>query len=73
VENQVSIVGAFSWLKDMQYVEEAVYFVKPELRERTIGGFRHDVYNQEIWMDSAAHVLIGGSRIRRKLRGENML
>ena len=73
VENQVSIVGAFNWLKDMQYVEEAVYFVKPELRERTIGGFRHDVYNQEIWMDSAAHVLIGGSRIRRKLRGENML
>jgi len=73
MENQEGIIKAFGWLKDMQYVEEAVYFVRPELRERTIGGFRHDIYNQEIWIDSTAHVLIGGLRIQQKLQRVSVL
>jgi AMMECR1 domain-containing protein len=62
-KNQKSILGAFTWLKKMQYTEENLYFVQKNYQEKFLGGFRHDVYNQESWIDATGHVLFGGARL----------
>ncbi|MBP6889303.1 MAG: AMMECR1 domain-containing protein [Candidatus Moranbacteria bacterium] len=69
-ENCASILRTFEWLQNMQYNEENTFFVKPEHREKILGGFRHDVFNQEVWIDSSAHVLLGGARILEGLKQE---
>ncbi len=66
--NQESILRTFGWLQDMQYTRENTFFVKPGNREKILGGFRHDVSNQEVWIDASAHVLIGGARLLRALK-----
>ena len=63
VENKSSLLRAFSWLRDMQYTQENTYFVDEAYRDCIVGGFRHDVLNQEVWIDASVHVLIGGARI----------
>ncbi len=70
-ENQESILRTFKWLRDMQYTRENTFFVKPRNREKILGGFRHDVFNQEVWIDGSAHVLIGGVRLLRALKEKN--
>jgi len=56
---------ALAWLLSMQYTEENVFFVPAEIRPKIIGGFRHDYFNQEAWVDSAGHFLLGGVRFIR--------
>lgn len=55
--------SCLTWLELMQYDENNVFFVRPDLREEIIGGFRHDYMNQEAWIDAAAHFILGGTRI----------
>ncbi len=53
---------AFGWLGQMQYLSENSYFVPQKNLVKTIGGFRHDYFNPDIWIDSAGHFLLGVSR-----------
>ncbi len=69
--NQESILWTFRWLRDMQYTRESTFFVQSENCENILGGFRHDVFNQEVWIDGSAHVLIGGARLLRALKKKN--
>src|SRR3989338_850643 len=62
-EHKDVILKALSWLSIMQYDEDSLFFVRPELRNMVKGGLRHDYLNQEVWIDGTAHVLIGISRI----------
>lgn len=62
-ESRDVVLRALGWLSNMQYDENNLYFVKPELRNMVNGGLRHDYLNQEVWIDGAAHLLIGISRI----------
>jgi len=62
-EHKDVILKALSWLSSMQYDEDSLFFVRPELRNMVKGGLRHDYLNQEVWIDGTAHVLIGISRI----------
>ncbi len=67
-EYRENILRVFVWLRSIQYTRENTFFVQSELREKILGGFRHDVLNQEVWIDASAHVLLGGSRLLQKLR-----
>jgi AMMECR1 domain-containing protein len=51
------------WLLSMQYRADSMFFVPTEHRSRVAGGFRHDSYNPDAWIDSAGHVLLGLSRL----------
>ncbi len=64
-EHNESLLRAFEWLWQMQYSRENTFFVSPEHRGKILGGFRHDVFNQEVWTDASAHVLLGGAQILR--------
>ncbi len=46
------------WIFNMQYDKENTFFVKGEEKLFCMGGFRHDVYTTDIWIDSLAHVLL---------------
>jgi len=62
-EYQFEARKALAWLLIMQYNGENTFFVRPEILPKTIGGFRHDYFNHEAWIDSAGHFLLGGSRL----------
>jgi len=53
---------AFGWLEKMQYSLESSYFVPHKNLEFIIGGFRHDYFNNDLWIDSAGHFLLGAGR-----------
>ena len=61
-ENRDSLEKAFLWLDTMQYTKQNTFWTASEGRSRILGGFRHDVFNQEAWIDGAAHVILGGTR-----------
>ncbi|MBP7811599.1 MAG: AMMECR1 domain-containing protein [Candidatus Moranbacteria bacterium] len=67
-EHQESLLRAFEWLQNMQYSRENVFFVKPEHHRKILGGFRHDAFNQEVWIDASSHVLLGSARILRDMK-----
>lgn len=67
-ENRESLLRVFGWLRNMQYSRENTFFVKPEYREKILGGFRHDVFNQEVWTDASSHVLLGSSQILQVMK-----
>lgn len=56
------------WLFAMQYDSESMYFIPSYMRPLAIGGFRHDYFNHECWIDAAGHVLLGTARIIARLR-----
>ncbi len=58
---------ALDWLKTMQYSFENSYFIPKKNLDLIIGGFRHDYFNQEAWIDSAGHFLLAGSRFLKRL------
>lgn len=51
------------WVETMQYRPENSFFIPIEYRESLIGGFRHDAFNPEAWIDASAHVLLGIARL----------
>ena len=62
-KNKAAIANVLQWLFSMQYDEENTFFITETVRPMIIGGFRHDYLNQELWIDSAAHVILGGTRL----------
>jgi AMMECR1 len=54
-----------SWLLDMQYNSDNLYFVRDaQKRSMLKGGFRHDAGNQQAWIDASAHFIVGVARLR---------
>ncbi len=62
-KNKESIKNVLAWLLEMQYDEENMFFIPKEIQLRIVGGFRHDHFNQEAWIDAAGHVLLGAARL----------
>jgi hypothetical protein len=62
-ESMQVLQRAAVWLRAMQYRADAVFFVPEEHRPLVLGGFRHDAYNIEAWIDAAGHFLIGLARL----------
>ncbi len=50
------------WLLTTQYTEENTFFTPKDIRLKIVGALRHDYFNQEAWIDSAGHFLLGASR-----------
>jgi hypothetical protein len=46
----------------MQYLPENSYFIPEKNLDYAIGGFRHDYFNPDLWIDSAGHFLLAASR-----------
>ncbi len=57
-----SLEKAFDWLFKMQYSAENSYFIPERNNDFVLGGFRHDYFNSDLWIDSAGHFLLGASR-----------
>lgn len=60
-KNKKSLEKALTWLTSMQYDEENTFFIKPEIKQKILGGFRHDYFNHEAWIDAAGHLLLRSS------------
>ncbi len=56
---------AFDWLKTTQYTPENSYFIPQKNTDIIMGGLRHDYFNPDIWIDSAAHLILAASRFLR--------
>ena len=63
VRNRDALNRVLRWLLSMQYHEESAFAVPHEFHPAILGGFRHDYFNQEAWIDAAGHILLGGSRL----------
>ena len=61
--NNDSIQQAIRWLVSMNYNQGNTFFIPEESRIRFIGGFRHDYFNHETWIDAVGHVLLGTTRL----------
>ena len=57
-----AVLAAARWLLNLQYDRANTFFVAVPVRERILGGFRHDYGNPEAWIDAAAHFILGGAR-----------
>lgn len=55
-----------TWLHSMQYTKENSYCIPIQKRELAEGAFRHDFSNSDMWIDSAAHVLMAYARLIEK-------
>lgn len=64
-KNKKVIEKTMLWIMDMQYTEENTFFIKKDIKERILCGFRHDNLNHEVWIDATAHVLVGASLLRK--------
>lgn len=62
-KNKEAIETSLEWLLSTQYNDENTFFVLEEIRPRIIGGFRHDYFNQEAWIDATGHILLGAARL----------
>lgn len=62
-ENKESITRAFRWLQSMQYQKENLFWVESEKTKVLVGAFRHDTFKREAWIDGAAHVILGCTRL----------
>jgi len=60
-----------AWLLSMQYTEGNAFFISEEIKRKIIGGFRHDYFNQEVWIDSAGHFILGGARFLKQGKSSN--
>ena len=59
------IEKSLAWLFSMQYTQDNMFFIPVDMRPRMLGSFRHDYTNQEAWIDSAGHILLGAARLKR--------
>jgi len=65
-EYEKEINNALRWLFEMQYTKESSFFIDPAFHPKVLGGIRHDDLNQEAWIDSAGHTLLGAARLLSK-------
>ena len=49
------------WLARSQYTDDTLYHIPTRERGRYRGGFRHDIFNRDAWIDSAGHALLTGA------------
>lgn len=64
---QEQLRSSASWMMDMQYDKENLYFIADaKKKSELLGGFRHDAENQQAWIDSAAHFILGAVRLRAR-------
>ncbi len=70
-EFKEKIERTIAWLLNMQYTEESTFFIPDEVKSKIIGGFRHDYFNQEAWIDSAGHFILGGARFLKQGKNSN--
>ena len=56
---------ALDWLKTTQYTPENSYFIPQKNLGLVMGGLRHDYFNPDLWIDSAAHLILAASRFLR--------
>ncbi len=56
------ILPIWDWLEQMQYDSENAYFVDDHHQNLVLGGFRHDMLDQNVWIDASGHIIIGGVR-----------
>ncbi len=61
-ENVYALEKVFTWIQTMQYTEENTFFMDDEERKLLVGGFRHDAFNREAWIDASAHIILGCTR-----------
>lgn len=61
-ENEITLGRTFLWLETMQYAPENIFWMPPEKKPVFLGAFRHDAFNQEAWIDGAAHIILGCAR-----------
>jgi len=69
---RVCLQKTFEWLAAMQYRSEDSYFIPGKNLINTTGGFRHDYFNFDCWIDSAAHYLLGTSRYLAGVTTKNL-
>jgi AMMECR1 domain-containing protein len=69
---RVCLQKTFEWLAAMQYRSENSYFIPGKNLKNTIGGFRHDYFNFDCWIDSAAHYLLAASRYLASVTTKNL-
>ncbi len=62
---EINRLKTLSWLYNMQYVEENTFYINSKYKDLVLGGFRHDVFDHSVWIDSNAHVLYGISFLLR--------
>lgn len=56
------IVHSFNWLINMQYNSKNTFSVDSDSASKFYGGFRHDYFNADAWIDAAGHFLVAVSR-----------
>lgn len=62
-ENSRVLERGLRWIETMQYTIENSFFIPIENREFFLGGFRHDAFNPEAWIDASAHMLLCIARL----------
>ncbi|MDP2837980.1 MAG: hypothetical protein Q8O53_01755, partial [Candidatus Moranbacteria bacterium] len=62
-ENKAMLEKVFAWLRTMQYTKENTFFMNQDEQTLLVGGFRHDAFNREAWIDASAHVILGATRL----------
>lgn len=56
-----SLENALMWLMHMQLTRENSFWVNGFIVDKSVGGFRHDLLNPELWNDSATHTLLAAT------------
>lgn len=62
-----AIKRGLAYAAKLQYTEANAFHVRASERSDFLGGFRHDAFNREAWIDAAGHVLL--ALVRTKHRG----
>lgn len=62
---------AVSRMCQLQYDYDNTFFIDQKIKEKFIGGFRHDEGDYDAWIDSAGHFLLGVSRKMLYLKKNN--
>jgi hypothetical protein len=68
-----SLDQAIGWLIKMQYTSQNAYFIPQKNLDLALGGFRHDYFNPDLWVDSAGHLLLAVSRLLKFQYGEKTI
>ncbi len=63
--NASTLEPVLRWLLAMQYRPDSTFFVPEEHQALALGGFRHDAFDTDAWIDAAGHVLLGLARLER--------
>lgn len=57
------------YLASMQYTDENMFHISPDLREQFRDHFRHDAFDRSVWSDATGHVVLGLARLVNREQG----